>query len=166
MQGNFFSLSSLEGGGTSRPQRGSKDSASRNRFSVGPFSLITAPCSSSMASESEWERVEDPGIGVDVQRRGDLGVTSWAENTPLWSELPSMPSTRRVVTSLCNCKMKHRESLVNRCENLSEAVSFNQRHGGSPLFSRLRDQVATDTTKIYGEPSELAEEHKHLGTIF
>lgn len=76
MQGNFFSLSSLEGRGTSRPQRGSKDSASRNRFSVGPFSLITAPCSSSMASESEWERVEDPGIGVDVQGRGDLGVTS------------------------------------------------------------------------------------------
>lgn len=26
--------------------------------------------------------------------------------------------------------------------------------------------MAADNTKIYGEPSELAEEHKHLGTIF
>lgn len=25
--------------------------------------------------------------------------------------------------------------------------------------------MAADTTKIYGEPGELAEEHKHLGTI-
>lgn len=76
MQGNFFSLSRLEGRGTSRPQRGSRDSAARNRFSVGPFSLIAAPCSSSMASESEWERVEEARTGVDVQGRGDLGAAS------------------------------------------------------------------------------------------
>lgn len=79
MQGNLFSLSSLEGGGgTSRPLRGSRDSASRNRFSVGPFSLIAAPCSSSMASESEWERVGGTGTGVDVHgergERGDRGA--------------------------------------------------------------------------------------------
>lgn len=76
MQGNFFSFSSLEGGGTSRPQRGSRVSASRKRFSVGPFSLAVAPCSSSTASESEWERVEEAGIGVDVEGRGDLGAGS------------------------------------------------------------------------------------------
>lgn len=76
MQGNFFSLSSLEGGGTARPHRGSRDSASRNRFSVGPFSLIAAPCSSSTASESEWDRVEEAGIGVDARGRADLGEAS------------------------------------------------------------------------------------------
>lgn len=78
MQGNLFSLSSLQGGGTSR-LRGSRDRASRNRFSVGPFSLPAAPCSASMASESEWERAGATRTGVDVQgergERGDLGGT-------------------------------------------------------------------------------------------
>lgn len=79
MQGNLFSLSSLQGGGTSRPLlRGSRDSASRNRFSVGPFSRTAAPCSSIMASESEWERVGGTEAGVDVQgergARGDRGA--------------------------------------------------------------------------------------------
>lgn len=113
MQGNLFSLSRLEGGGTSRPLRGSRDSASRNRFSVGPFSLIAAPCSSSMASESEWERMGGAGIGVDVQgerkEHGDRGALSWGENTPLWPGLPSLtskPSPRRVFSSLCNCTGK------------------------------------------------------------
>lgn len=71
MQGNLFSLSSLEGGGTSR-LRGSRDRASRKRLSVGPFSLIAAPCSSSMASESEYERVAGARRGVDVQ--GERGL--------------------------------------------------------------------------------------------
>lgn len=110
MQGNFFSLSSPEGGGTARPHRGSRDSASRNRFSVGPFSLIAAPCSSSMASESEWDRVEEAGIGVDARGRADLGEASWGENTPVWLAFPSVPSTRRVVSSLCNCKIKTQPS--------------------------------------------------------
>lgn len=113
MQGNLFSLSSPEDGGTSRPPRGSRDSASRNRFSVGPFSLIAAPCSSSIASESEWERTGGAGIGEEVQgerrERGDLGAPSWGENTPLVLEVPSltsMPSTCRVFSSRCSCTGK------------------------------------------------------------
>lgn len=54
---------------------------------------------------------------------------------------------------------------MNRCDNLSEAVSLNQRHGGN-LFSAAWNLVAADTTKIYGEPGELEEEPKQLGAIF
>lgn len=76
MQGNFFSLSSLEGGGTARPHGGSRDSASRKGFSVGPFSLTAAPGSSSTASESEWDRAEEFGAGAAVQGRADRGEAS------------------------------------------------------------------------------------------
>ncbi|TNN88479.1 hypothetical protein EYF80_001261 [Liparis tanakae] len=74
--GNLFSLSSPEGEGIFRSPRGSRDSASRNRFSVGPFSHLAAPCSSSVASESEWERVGGAaGRGVAIQgERGERGA--------------------------------------------------------------------------------------------
>lgn len=105
MQGNFFSLSSLEGGGTSRPLRGSRVRASRNRFSVGPFSREAGPCSSSTASESEWERVGGTWTGEDVRKEcGDRGTASWGENTPRWLSLVSAPLLCRVLSSLCNCK--------------------------------------------------------------
>lgn len=106
MQGNLLSLSSLEGGGTSRPLKGSRDRASRKRLSVSPFSLIAAPSSSNKASESEWERVVGTGPRVDARgERGALRGLSWGENTSLWPEpssLMSMPSPCRPFNSLCS----------------------------------------------------------------
>lgn len=101
MQGNLFSRSRPEGEGILRSLRGSRDSASRNRFSVGPFSHLAAPCSSSMTSESEWERMGGAaGMGVAIQgERGDRGA--WGKNTAPWSEPPSVMS--RVFSSLCSC---------------------------------------------------------------
>lgn len=83
--GNLFLLSRRDGGGTSASLRGSRERASRNRLSGGRcpskgLGLPIAPFSSSVASESEWERV----CAAVQGEHGDLGALqglSWGEKT-------------------------------------------------------------------------------------
>lgn len=114
-------------------------------------------------SGSEWKT-----LGLEWMYRGEV-TWEWRPEWKIRLYGPSCPRCPQLavwsplsVTAKWST-MSHLWIGVITCE----AESLKQRHGegGKTFFSRLRNLVAAATTKIYGEPSELAEEDKHFKNL-